>query len=276
MFMSNTNAWEHTMSEFGETIQTRIETGRWVVSTIDERREELAKALADKTPMETSQWTSLFEGLQTGLKTKNEDLFEAENALAQERGDDPEERAKRDEAVESIRNTLQSHRALLESVEGTKVVERVGLGGSMPEQPNELAAYARNVVQSLRDVGATYSGPGGVEVKTAKLADDLKTAHDELKSALADMNDEQQQRDGLLVERNEALEAWKDVYQGVASMAEGALRFAGEDVLADRLRPTSRRTQGSESPAEGASETEGESTPNDEVAEAASGGSASN
>lgn len=236
------------MSTFGESVRNRIATGRSVVAALEEHHDQLAPGLESVGPLDRSGWERWIEDLKASLEQANERLFEAENALAAERGNNTDARNRRDEAAEEVQALLMEHRQLLETVGGESAVSRFNLGPPLPRTPERIATDARNSVDLLRDATATYNGPGEVNVETTNLADDLESAYDELRSAIDTLESAERREDTLLVERNESLEHWKQVYRSVASMVEGALRFAGEEELADRLRPTARRTSGRESP----------------------------
>jgi hypothetical protein len=100
-------------------------------------------------------------------------------------------------------------------------------------------------------------------LETTELADELAPLYDELVESLDEISADERKKDALLVQRDEALEQWKETYRGVASMVDGAFRLVGEYELADRIRPTRERLRGEEAPTDEAPaevETNGEAT----------------
>ena len=57
---------------------------------------------------------------------------------------------------------------------------------------------------------------------------------------------EKRELDTLFVERNQAFAEWQHRYTHTARLFAALLSLAGQDILAERLRPTQRQVQGSE------------------------------
>src|SRR4051794_19389800 len=60
----------------------------------------------------------------------------------------------------------------------------------------------------------------------------------------ADEGSEARELEKALGARDQAVELWTEVYQGVATALSGLYRLAGRKDLADRVRPTSRTLSG--------------------------------
>ena len=57
---------------------------------------------------------------------------------------------------------------------------------------------------------------------------------------------EKREFDTLFVERNQAFAEWQHRYTHTTRLFAALLSLAGQDILAERLRPTQRQVQGSE------------------------------
>jgi hypothetical protein len=213
---------------------------------MDEARAEYLDKLDGRSGMDRDQWTRWIEGQREELSDATEQLYESEVALAGERADDPEHREERDLLADELYESVVRARSLMESVrEGQS--RRFGLDGATPRTPKALEAFARNAIEALRKADETFSSLG-MTVSTTTLADQLETSHAALRDKLVELKGEERKAEGLLVKRDDALDEWERVYRAVARMLQGAYRLAGDDELADRVRPTLRRSRGVEGP----------------------------
>ncbi len=212
----------------GETIQNRRDWGDWVESAIEEYEDRAAEALAEMAPESRKHWQKTLSACETALNEANDRLEEAEMALARERADDRALRERRDAAVDKLRDELASIRSLLDGLGGRATVERFSLAGPTPQVPDRLEGYTKTVLTSLREVDETIEGPTtGMTLDTTELADELAPLYDELVESLEEISADERKKDALLVQRDEALEQWKETYRGVASMVDGAFRLVG-------------------------------------------------
>lgn len=233
-------------NKIGKTIENRIGWGRWVAASVDTHLDRIAGELSGRGGMNKTEWKQFLTGQRDEMKSANEALFEAESDLAQERADDGDHREARDLAAVTMYEAIVKARSLMEAVGAGRSV-RYGMDGTVPQVPSSLLSFARNAVDSLRGAGESM-GTLGLDVDTAKLADKLQPALDGLADAVDTMAAEDREAEAALVERNKVLEDWERTYRAVARILEGTYRLAGEDELADRIRPTMRRASGVDDP----------------------------
>lgn len=226
----------------GKTIFNRVDWGRWIVSSIRTHKARLLPILVGRMALNAAEWEKFLDGQAAELDAATEKLWSAEHDLATERSDDPAHRAERDHYMAELVEVLISVRSLLESTK-PELVQRFGLDGRMPRGANELESFARHVMQNLRKANQNYDVLG-IVFSTTDLAARIEAPHKALETKLIELKDEDRKAEGLLVERDRALDTWTRVYQVVATLMESIYRMAGEDELVRRVRPTIRRTSG--------------------------------
>lgn len=233
-------------NKVGVTIGNRVEWGRWVGASVETHGDHVAAQLDGRSGFDEAQWRAWLLGHRRELESITDRLFDVALALARERADDPDHRDERDRLADKLRGKLERSRKSLEAARDG-LSRRFGLDGSTPRVPARLEKFAVNVVRALRDDNKTYGG-GGLSVDTGQLADAIEPLQQELSDKLVELAGEEREAEALLVEREEILEEWETVYRSVARMLQGAYRLAGEDELADRVRPTVDRARGAEPP----------------------------
>ncbi|MGM0558395.1 MAG: hypothetical protein ACQEVA_18565 [Myxococcota bacterium] len=233
-------------NKIGKTIENRLGWGRWVAASVDTHLDSISGALSGRGGMNKSEWKQFLKGQRDEMKSANTALFGAESELAQERADDPAAREARDVAAATMYEALIRARSLMEAVKVGESV-RFGLDGRTPRGASSLLAFAQNAVDSLRNTSQSL-GTLGIDIDTTTLADQLQPALDGLTDAVDTMATEEREAEATLVERDKVLERWERTYRSIARILEGVYRMAGEDDLADRVRPTIRRATGAEDP----------------------------
>lgn len=233
-------------NKVGETIGNRVEWGRWVGASEETHGDHVAAKLDGYSGFDEGQWRAWLLGHRRELESVTDRLFDVALALARERADDPDHRDERDRLVKKLRGKLERSRKSLEAARDG-LSRRFGLDGNTPRVPARLEKFAVNVVRALRADNTTYGG-GGLSVDTGELANDIEPLQQELSDKVVELAGEEREAEALLVEREEILEEWERVYRSVAHMLQGAYQLAGEDELADRIRPTIDRASGAEPP----------------------------
>lgn len=238
------------MARMGRTIIRRLEWSNEVLSALRQYRDSLAESLADAGFGDVDHWTKTFRLLADELESSMERLEETELALADERGETREIREERDRVKSELRDELIEIQSLLRGLGGNTLVERFGLSGETPQAHADLENKAKSVLHSLQEAGDTIEGHAGAAVDTAALVDELEPLYERFTEARQAMQADEHAREDVMLERDEARDALERTYRGTAGMVEHAFRIADMPELADRLRPTRRRTRGETSPAE--------------------------
>lgn len=165
----------------------------------------------------------------------------ADRRLDDESADVPPEIEKRDALVSELREKVVRFRAVIETGYGAAVVRKLGFVGSTPQDPDQLIETTRAVLDSLKSVAL---GPAidGVTVDTSKLTRGIATANEALAAASAQVRKEGREVQAARVLRDaEQREAERQV-RGLAMVLEGLCVLAGQDALAERVRPATRQS----------------------------------
>lgn len=179
------------------------------------------------------------------LEDSTRKLVVADEAHERELSDDVAPRERRDESSQSIYSRLVDLRDALVGVYGTRTAEAAGFTERTPRDPVLLARFARKVVDALPGVTLPEPRIKGASLdpknSTAGLAELLATLDTSLKEVARETREAEQ----TLVARNDAMSTQVDHASGVASVLSGIFRLAGLDELAERVRPSARRTASS-------------------------------
>ena len=84
----------------------------------------------------------------------------------------------------------------------------------------------------------------GTLFDSEKVLEKLKATYEPLNAANEVVAREDQEKQQAAERRDEAIEAWTDIYQGVASSLCGLYRLAGRSDLADRYQATDAKAEG--------------------------------
>jgi len=127
---------------------------------------------------------------------------------------------------------------------GRSAVSRYGLGSESPRVPAKLLQYGQNVRKLLDEAPTKVTSPLGSSFDTVVASQAVGKACEELAATVEDDDREARELESAMARRDRADATWSEVYQGTASMLEGLYRLAGWKELADKVRPTQRKTRG--------------------------------
>ncbi|MBI5495205.1 MAG: hypothetical protein HY904_09250 [Deltaproteobacteria bacterium] len=181
------------------------------------------------------------------LETATRTMTAADEKHVQELGDDNEPRARRDAAAEQTHALLLDTKEALTGAFGAEFVARLGLGGTVPVDPVAISRTAALVLTNLGTLPAPASRLPGYAYNAAAFSNPLKTRHDALTAALADVARESKEADATLAEKTRAVEAYDTTFSRVANLTSALLEAVDEKDLAGKVRPSLRRpgqTQG--------------------------------
>lgn len=177
------------------------------------------------------------------LRAANERLLTADDAHQRELSDDAEPRERRDEAVTELIAEVVGIRSTIQAVFGPAGLRLVGLSGPTPTDAAAIEPHARRLLAALKDPDLTWPKPlkKGVKVDTSSWASDLEGPLETLSSSLRDVAREAREAQATLSAKNAALAHNDDLFARSATFISAALRLVGEDDLAARVRPSSRK-----------------------------------
>jgi hypothetical protein len=233
-------------NKVGERIKNRVDNGRDLRAAIRTQGSAVAEQLDGVGGRSEADWKAHLDGIATDQQKYDEHLMHSELQLASERGDDGKLRDGRDEATGALSDKVLEVKEFMKDV---PTQERFALDGRTPDEPKNLVAYARGAVFALRKQNVALPGPLGTSLGSHEIADEVEPLMVAVEAAIERMKTEGREADQLLVRRNASLDKWQEVYVANARMAEGAFRRAGFVSLAERIRPTERKSRGVEGPA---------------------------
>lgn len=241
------------MADVSKTTAKKLANSSAVVSAIEVQGASIAeRAQGVLFPSDDGapDLASLVAQLGVRLKLVEDGLREAEAVYLAELTDNDAARAARDDADSRLRTVLVNAKSVVGASYGDRYAARVGLGTPLERRPDLVLAQARNAERLIAEVEPPESQLGGASIDRAALARSIGEAANPLEQALRDIDREQREDQQVMIRRDEAAELWDRVYSATANMLVSLAQAAGEDALAERIRPTARRRLGIDEPAE--------------------------
>ncbi len=239
--------------KMGSAVANRIETGNFVVTSVDMTGADVASSLREicgevqVLELNPSQVLPFVRAMAAVLRAATQELESKELTYLEELADDVEPRAMRDEKAAVGIEMLTRAKELITGSLGAGHLQDYGLETPLSRSPHDVAEQMRKTIGLLESKAMTATDPLGVEFDSAKIAAKLGSISTDLDEALAVLAKEEQERVDALAARDEAVEAWTGIYRGVATTLTGLYRLAGFENLAERLLPTEERAAGRES-----------------------------
>jgi hypothetical protein len=237
--------------KIGKVVQNRVATGNAVaasaehnaaaVGTMVEAR--LAPWIADLGPGTVEK---IIAGLGSLLESSGATMIAAEKDYVEELADDVAPRNERDAADSEGRMLWASMQRAVADAFGDEGLRSYAMAAPLPTTPAELAERLAMTIDFLKKKPARGKDLLDNEVDTAKLAAKLAAVHARLAGALKKLVKEERERQTAIGRRDAAVAAWARDYQAVANALVGLYLLAGERGAAEWLRPTVRRTTGSD------------------------------
>lgn len=166
----------------------------------------------------------------------------ADEAHIHELSDDDPVRRSRDEAHAALNEELVELREWMTGLFGARAVRALGFAAETPRDPAALAHFAGEVVKSLREKDFPPPKREGVSWSKTKEADKIDKLRSKLDTAIADVVREAREAQGTLADKNAALATYDTAFSRASKVLEGLFTLAGETALADRVRPSTRRS----------------------------------
>lgn len=168
-------------------------------------------------------------------------MASADEAHIHELSDDDPVRRARDEAHAALNDELVELREWMTGLFGARAVRALGFAADTPRDAAALSHFAGEVVKSLREKAFPSPKRDGVSWSKAKEADKIEKLRGALEAALAEVNREVREAQGTLADKNVAIAAYDMAFSRASRALEGIFVLAGETVLAERVRPSTRR-----------------------------------
>ena len=155
-----------------------------------------------------------------------------------------EPRKRRNDATQSLSDTMYGIRDLSRGLYGRELVARILPGDQrIPQRPKALLNDAEHVLERLQDPEQTLPTVRleGIQIEPSQLAESLQPAKDELEVALREVDLKSREAQITQAEKDEAMAAFSVAYRASIRMLEDLSSLAGKPGLAKRVRPTRPR-----------------------------------
>ncbi len=199
--------------------------------------DSLARVLPSGDP---TAMQSVVTQLRATLVGRRDEMVSADETHERELADDAPARAERDEAADKLTTKLVELREVLTGLFG-QTVTRTVLPEAAPQDPVVLERFAGQVSTALATVNLPAPRVAGAEVNTSAIAEDISDAQSELRNRLELVAREVREAQDTLAKKNRAIEEYDRAFQGVATVLTGLFVLAGQDELANKVRPSARR-----------------------------------
>ncbi len=177
------------------------------------------------------------------LRTLRGRIEDAERTHVDELADDTEPRSRRNRAYSALRSRISELKDFFVGVYKPENVEVLGFPRVLGRSGEELLRQVDRLIAHLGAPSTLLPAPlvGEVNLTLADIATSLQPLADELRIALTDVGREVKKATLTQLDRNRAVEEYDRTFLGVARTLETLYRLAGEDELADQVRPSVRR-----------------------------------
>lgn len=234
------------MAKISTQVGNRIQWARYVLASYRIHGARVEQTLEDQYPGGMTGTT--MSVMAERLALISETMRQSELQLTAEMADDQVVRDRRKELVNDLRDALYRGDRLLEDAFGEQVAKSYGLANAPPRQADSLIAYAANVINLLEERPRSDTDLFGNAVDTTKVAAALSKLCEQLEETLEDLDTEQREEHAARADRDKIVDEWAQVYRGTAEVLSGMYLLAGRKDLADRVRPTVRKSSGKSKP----------------------------
>jgi hypothetical protein len=224
-----------------------LKSNRSVVQHIDTNAESLdAKLRARLKPHlrggeKMPDLALVFALLGRLLAAEGTALAAADDANEAEKRDDPGFMHRLEAANETLYGVTTRAREMLAGAFTSKALASLGFKGETPRAPDTLVRFASNVISAL-DTHTLAPADDGASVDVKKVIKRLSPARDAVHALAGDVLREARELQKTQAVRNAALGQAVDAFDGVAGAVSALLDLVGETALAERTRPSTRRS----------------------------------
>ncbi|MDJ0764741.1 MAG: hypothetical protein QNJ97_17305 [Myxococcota bacterium] len=179
----------------------------------------------------------LMDASAEALKTATRAMVTADEAHIAELDDDPAHRAARDAAADQIRNVFVDFRDLTRTMFGASYVASLGYEGETPEDPVMLHRLGQRILDRIDKTDRPHPRFEGMTFDPGPWKQKISDPLAKLDTALKNTNTEVREAEQTLSAKHRAIEAYDAVFSKTAGLVSAMLCIAGEQLLADRVRP---------------------------------------
>jgi hypothetical protein len=236
------------MENVNRTNADRLRSADDVVAAMRVQGTAVAAAIADVLfPEQTARKLSVDEVihlLADALGRSTSAYREADAAHTAETTSDIDARASRDEAIAALRENVIAAGHAVTGAFGKSVEASMGLDVVWSNRGDLLLSQTRNAVTLIRRTRTLKPLAAGIRVDTNVLADSMEEQCTALEQALEAVKREERAAQQTFQDRELVAREWERLYPGVAEIFTGLCILAGRTELAQRVKPTARKSRG--------------------------------
>jgi len=151
-------------------------------------------------------------------------------------------RQNRDELSAQVYEHLVNTRSQLEVVCGSDYVARLGFSGNTPDDPVEVTRLAKVTADNLSSLPPPASKLPGYTFDPAAFSAPLYEKASQLADLVSQVATEEREAEASMMAKRETIEEYDAAFSCTANIISALLQNAGEKELADRVRPSTRRS----------------------------------
>ena len=175
------------------------------------------------------------------LEKSTATMVAADEAHIAELDDDAAFRTERDKSAKDIRVTCMDLRELTTTMFGAEYCKAIGYEGNTPEDPLMLHRLATRIVDRIEKVDMPKPRFEGMTFDPTSWKKRLQAPADKLGTVLKKTATEDREAEQTIGAKDDAMTAYDDVFSKTAGLVSALLRIAGEEDLAQRVRPVKSR-----------------------------------
>lgn len=176
------------------------------------------------------------------LKAATDEMVLADEANARELGDDAALREARDAPALIVREVLIDLRGVLGAFFGESVLPAFGIAGDTPQDPVVLNRAGAAALAQLRVFVPPKARRASMKFDPQEWIALLEKPLADLSASLEEVAKDMRQNQLTLTEKNRAIEAYDQIFKLTTNLLVAVFSAAGRQDLADRVRPSTRRT----------------------------------
>jgi hypothetical protein len=195
---------------------------------------------------------TLFRILRRMLAAAVNDLVTAGSRHLREIDSEIKLRQRRDELVSLLGTKVRGLRNALEGLLGPgSALQLAGIDGRVEVEPVALLAQVEDVMERFGDPELQLEPPGFSTLDRAGVVADFQPDYQELKDVVAELNRENRRSDTTIIAKNEAISRYDLQFRWIAGCLESFYHLAEQHELAERVKPSTRRSGRTEADVEG-------------------------
>ncbi len=175
------------------------------------------------------------------LKTDTDDMLTADNVHQGEIADDTSVIEDKTEKSTAVRASLVETREMSGAVYGPAFVRELGFEGLTPVDPVAVHQLGVLVLDKLRTIEAPKPKNPAIKMDLGALTGPLADSLGELNAAIKVVSDEKKQAVTKLSAKNKSIDKYDEIFSAAANLISTMLRVSGEEELAGKVRPSTRR-----------------------------------